>query len=221
MKSTRKHKLLTVGLLILPTLALALAAQQSNSFVIAGQPGSARVIQMDGLNYVEVEGLARLTNGSISFNGNQIVMALPGATSGAATSAGPEAGFSKEFVVAGVEVMAQIREWRAALRDAVAHSYRLTGDWLTAHRAEAQQALRVASVSARTSPDRSVLPFLTNEFENMRKLSDKYVQMSAAMTYIAPDAIDNDALDRKILTCARSLASMANANQFIDDGSCQ
>jgi hypothetical protein len=41
------------------------------------------------------------------------------------------------------------------------------------------------------------------------------------MTYIDPDSLKSDSLDQKIVTCARSLASMATANQFVDDGSCQ
>jgi hypothetical protein len=41
------------------------------------------------------------------------------------------------------------------------------------------------------------------------------------MTYIDPDSLDNDPLDQKIRACGPLLASMATANQFIDDGSCQ
>jgi len=55
------------ALVILPALALVVAAQQNSSLSIAGQAGSAKVIQVDGRNYVEVEAFARLTNGSISF----------------------------------------------------------------------------------------------------------------------------------------------------------
>src|SRR6266849_5162987 len=130
-------------LLILPALALSLAAQQSSSLIIAGQPGSAKVIQIDGRNYVEVEGLARLTNSSISFNGSQIVLTLPGATAHTPTPAAPATGFSKDFVTAGIEAMAQVREWHAALKNAIERSYPLGEDWLTAYRAQAQQALRL------------------------------------------------------------------------------
>ena len=112
-----------LGLLILPALASSLAAQQSNSLIIAGQPGSAKVIQVDGRNYVEVEGLARLTNSSISFNGNQIVLTLPGATADTPRPAAPSTGFSKDFVTAGIEAMVQIREWRAALKNAIDRGY--------------------------------------------------------------------------------------------------
>jgi hypothetical protein len=209
------------SLLILPALALSLAAQQRNSLVIAGQPGSAKVIQFDGRNYVEVESLARLTNSSISFSGNQIVLTLPGSTADASTSAPPSAGFSKDFVAAGIEAMAQMREWHAALKNSIDRNSPLAEDWLTANRVQAQQALRLASLAAKTTTDKNALPFLSNEFNNMRQLSDKYLQMSSSRTYIAPGSLDTDPLDQKIRTCGRSLASMATANQFVDDGSCQ
>jgi hypothetical protein len=202
------------ALLILPALALSLAAQHSNSLIIAGQPGSAKVIQVDGRNYVEVEGLARLTNSSISFNGNQIVLTL-------SSAAAPATGFSKDFVIAGIEAMALIREWHAALRNAIERSYPLGEDWLAAYRAQALTALRLASAAVNTTSDKNALPFLDNEFNNIAKLSDKYLQMAKSVTYIAPDSLDADPLDRKIRACAHSLASMATADQFVDDGSCQ
>jgi hypothetical protein len=209
------------ALLILLVLALSLAAQQSNSLIIAGQPGSAKVIQVDGRNYVEVEGLIRLTKSSISLNGNQIVLTLPGSAADAPTPATSTPGFSKDFVAAGMEAMAQMREWHAALKNAIDRSIPLGEDWLTAHRAQAQQALRLASLAANTAADKNAFPFLSNEFNNMRQLSDKYLQMSKSLTYIAPGTLDSDPLDQKMRTCGRSLASMATANQFVDDGSCQ
>lgn len=209
------------SVLILPALALSLAAQQSISLIIAGQSGSAKVVQIDGRNYVEVESLARLTNGSISFNGNQIVLTLPSASADYPTPAAPATGFSKEFVTAGIEAMAQMREWHAALKNAIDRGFPITDDWLTAYRAQAQQALRLASVSASTPADKNAFPFLSNQFDRMRQLSDKYLQISGSRTYIAPGSLDADPLDKKIRACVHSLASMATANQFVDDGSCQ
>jgi hypothetical protein len=55
----------------------------------------------------------------------------------------------------------------------------------------------------------------------MRALTDKYLQMTKSMTYIDPNSLDNDPLDQKLRACGHSLASMATANQFVDDGSCQ
>jgi hypothetical protein len=211
---------------ILLALAVSLAAQQSSSLIIAGQPGSAKVIQVDGRNYVEVEGLARITSSAISFSGNQIVLTLQSAAAAAPASAtpasaAPDTGFSKEFVTAGMEAVARMREWHAALKNAIDRGYPLAEDWLTASRAPAQQALRLASLAVNTAADKNVFPFLSSEFDRMRQLSDKYLQISQARTYIAPGSLDADPLDQKMRACGRSLASMATANQFNDDGSCQ
>lgn len=221
MNTTRKRNLSAAALFLVLGVALSLAAQQINSLNIPGQPGSAKVTQVDGRNYVEVEGLARLTNSSISFNGNQIVLALPGTAANAPAPAAPAPGFSKDFVTAGIEAMSQIREWRAALKDAIERSYRLNQSWDTANRAQAQQALRLASLAVNTTSDKNVFPFLTNVFNTMSAMSQKYLQMSTSMTYIEPNSLDSDPLNQKITACAHSLASMAAANQFINDGSCQ
>jgi hypothetical protein len=220
-KTTRKGNLSAAALLILAAAVLSLAAQQINSLIIVGQSGSAQVIQRDGHNYVDVEGLASLTQSSISFKGNQIVMALPGANTDLPTSVAPPAGFSKDFVTAGIEAMAQIREWRAALKNAIERNYPLTDTWLAPLRAQAQQALRLASIAVSTTSDKNVLPLLTNEFNNMSTLAGNYLQMSAAMIYIDPSSLDSNPLNQKITSCGRSLASMVTANQFIDDGSCR
>lgn len=221
MKITHKRNLSAAAVLILPYLALSLTAQQGMSLVIAGRPGSANVSQFDGRNYVEVEGIARLTDGSLSFRGNQIILTLPGANPDVPQPAASPAGFSKEFVTAGLEAMSQIREWRAAMRNAIERSYPLSETWLGTNRAQARQALRLASIAVNTTSDKNAFPFLTNEFNNMNALSQKYLQMSVAMTYIDPSSLDSDPLNQKIVACAHSLASMATANQFVDDGSCQ
>jgi hypothetical protein len=208
-------------------LAIAVAAQQTNSLVIAGQSGSAQVTQVNGHNYVEVEGLARMTGAALSFNGNQIVMnmPLPGAVAqqpaAQAAPPPPPPGFSKSFVAAGIEAMSQVREWHAALKNAIQGGYPLRADWLNALKAQAQQSLRLAGLAVSTDSDRNVMPFLTNEFNNMSQLSDKYVQKTVSMSYFGRDALANDPIDQKIMTCAHSLASMATTNQFVDDGSCQ
>ena len=84
----------------------------------------------------------------------------------------------------------------------------------------AATSLRLASVAASTESDRQAAVLLTNEFNNMNSLSDRFINANKSMTYVSHEALDNDPLDRKVLNCARSLAAMAANNQFVDDGSC-
>lgn len=183
------------------------------------------MVQMGGRSYVDIEALARVANGSLSFRGNQIVLTLPstgGSTpaSNHETSQSEAKGFSKDFLKAGIEEMAAIREWRSALMNAIRQGYPVTNDWLENFRGQAQQNLRLVSLAASTESDRKALQLLTNEFSNMRKLSDRFLEANKSRTYVSPNALDNDALDKRILNCAHSLAAMASNDQFLDDGSC-
>jgi hypothetical protein len=61
---------------------------------------------------------------------------------------------------------------------------------------------------------------MTNVFNNMKTLSDRFLEDNRTRTYIPPDALNNDPLDQRILNCAQSLAAMAASGQFIYDASC-
>jgi hypothetical protein len=180
------------------------------------------VVQVQGHNYVDIEGLARLTNGTISFRGNQIVLTLPsGAAPLAPTPAQPSTGVSKDFRTAGVEAMARLREWHAALRIGIEKGVPLATGWLDNYQAQAQEALRMASVVVSTDGDKTAYPILVSEYNNMKSLSDKYVAMTKAMDYIDPTSLQSDPLDQKVLACGHFLSSIASTQQFIDDGSCR
>ena len=202
-------------------LVLAIAAQQNTSLIVNGQQGTARVVQVEGHNYVDVEGLARLTNGSISFKGNQIVLNLPAPAAPSSGTVHQPAGFSKDFLNAGIEAMTRVREWHAALRIAIERGVPLGTGWLDAYQAQAQQSLTLTSAAISTDSDKSAYPILVNEFNNMKNLNDKYVGMTKAMNYIDPNSLQSDPLDQKLVACGHSLSTMVSARQFVDDGSCR
>jgi hypothetical protein len=210
----------------LPVLVKLCAAPQNRTLVLTGHPGELTVMEMGGRYYVDIEALTRVANGSISFKGNQMVLSLspptantPATNSEASPSTTP--GFSKDFLKAGIEEMSVIREWRIALINAIRQGYPVTEDWVASFRGQAQQNLRLVSVAASTDADRNALRLLNNEFNNMKQLSNRFVEANRSRTYVSPDALDNDPLDQKILSCAHSLAAMAANNQFVDDGTCQ
>ena len=209
----------------LAAFVMVRAAPQNRTLVLTGHPGELPVVEMGGRSYVEIEALTRLANGSISFRGSQIVMTLPspGANTPAnnfETDHSAASGFSKEFLRAAIEEMSVIREWRSTLTNAIRQGFPVTEDWVASFHAQAQKNLRLVSLAAATESDRNALKFVTNELTNMKKLSDRFVDANKSRTYIATDALENDPLDRRILNCAHSLATMAANNQFVDDGSC-
>ena len=200
-------------------------AQQNGSLVVSGQHGQAPVVQINGKSYVDIEALARLTSGSLSFNGNQVTLTLPASSVSTSTAASADSqpanpGFSKEFMKAGIEEMSVIREWRAALVNAVQNGYPVTNELVSGYQQQAAMNLRLTSVAISTDSDRSAFQLLSNELNHMQKLSDKILAARKNMNYISPDALNGDSLNQKILNCARSLASMAASGQFQDDGSC-
>jgi hypothetical protein len=224
-------------LLVVPVLALSQAAQQNRILIVNGQLGQVTVVQMNGRSYVDLETLARVANGSLSFSGNQITLTLPtsanappaapasisatSATSPTSAPAPANPGFSKAFLKAGIEAMSLVREWHSALANAIQNGFPLAESWLSGYRIQAQAGLRLASVAASTDSDQSAAQLLNSEFENMKTLSSNYVAARQSLDYIAPDALANDALNQKIVNCGHSLAAMAASGQFVDDGSCQ
>ena len=226
--------LILTMLLVLPALALCQAAQQTRILVLNGQLGQVTVVQMNGRSYVDLETLARVANGTLSFSGNQITLTLPSSTNApsaasASTSASTPTsapapanpGLSKAFLKAGIEAMSLVREWHSALASAIQNGFPIAENWLSGYRVQAATGLRLASVAASTDSDQSAMQLLNAEFENMKTLSNNYVAARQSLDYIASDALANDALNQKIVNCGHSLAAMAGSGQFVDDGSCQ
>ena len=217
-----------VFVFVVPVLVLSQDAPQNLMLNLNGHGYQVATKQMNGHTYIDVDALARAANGTISYLGKQMTLTLPGRTAdttapaantnAAAPAADP--GFSKEFMRAAIEAMSQVREWRSVLTNGVQNGYPIMSLGLGNYRAQAAQSLRLASVAVTTDADRNAFQLCTNEFENMRKLSDKMVASAQAMNYIAPDAVTSDPLDQRIMACARSLAAMATSGQFMDDGTC-
>ncbi len=209
-------------LLIVPGLAHSQAVQQSRTLIVNGQSGQVKVMEIDGRSYVDLESLARISNGTMGFSGNQITLMLPGSaanTASARSSPPANSGFSKEFLRASIEEMAVIREWRSGLVNSIENNYPIQEDWAERYRSQASTSLGLASVAASTDSDRSAVQLLSNEFDNMNALSVKLLAERKVHS-VSPETLKTDPLNQNILTCARSLAAMAVGGQFLDDASC-
>src|SRR5271167_1573417 len=218
-----RTSMMLATILLLPLLVLM--AQETSALLIEGPQGQTRVIQVQGINYVEVDELARITGGSLRFVRNQIMLTLPGGgdTSAHAAQSAPQpaAGLSKPFLTAGIETMREILEWHAELKNAIERGYPLSDTWFGNYRRQIQASLKQFEAAASTDLDQRALPLLANEFNTMSALTDKYLKITVSMDYLAPDSLNSDTLYQQLLTCWQSLASMASSNQFVDDGSCQ
>jgi hypothetical protein len=228
--------LLAALVVVVTGIALAQDANQNRTLIVNGQSVSVAVIQVNGRSYVDLEALASAVNGSLSFSGNMIALTLPGSPAGSptnslastnttsapapATAPASNPGFSQAFLTAGIEQMSTLREWHAALAAAIQNGTPVDGGWLAPYRDQAATNLRLASVAIQTNSDRRAFQLLTNEFQNMAKLADRYIAKRANLSYISPDALQNDDLNQRIVACGHSLGAMAASGQFVDDGSC-
>ncbi len=224
-------------LLIILAVVVSLRAAERHTLIINGESTEVPVIFVNGHPYVGLEGLAHALNGSVSSSGAKVALNLPpssahrapsSTTASAAPAPAPaptqaassNPGFSREFLNAGIEQMSTLREWHTALQTAIQSGIPLSAGLLQPYRAQATTNLRFASVAAATTADRNAYQLLNSVYLNMGKLSDKYVNMRANLTYVAPDALQNDELNQHIIACGRFLGAMAASGQFSDDGSC-
>lgn len=221
-RNTIRTSVMLAGILLLPLLIVV--AQETTSLLIEGPQGQTRVIQIQGKHYVEVGEVARITGGSLRFAGKHIILTLPGSdTPAQATESAsqPAAGLSKPFLTGGIETMREILEWHAALKNAIERGDPLSETWFGNYRRQVRFSLAQARAEARTDLDQKAFPLLTNEFNTMNDLTDKYLKIAVSRDYLAPNSLDGDPLNQKLLTCWQSLASLASANQFVDGSSCQ
>jgi hypothetical protein len=208
------------ALVMLPAGAAAQTPQKSALFAVAGHPGAAHILQINGKSYVEIEALARLTQGSLSFNANQTTLTLLPAGAEAPPATPKKAGFSTAFVQASIEDLSFIREWRIAIVNAVLNNSPLAEEWVSAHSRLANKNLALASAAAATDDDHSAAPLLSAELNNMQKLSELYLAMRNQAALISPDTFNNAPLEEQILNCAKGFVSMTESHEFQDQPAC-
>jgi hypothetical protein len=194
---------------------------EKRTLILNGQPTQVPVVTVNGQSFVALDALAAAANGTLSYSGNTISLNLSGVNGAlSANAASSNPGFSQSFLTAGIEAAATLREWHAALQSALENGIPVTAALLSPYRAQAITSVRLASAAVETPSDRKALHLMNNEFQNMARLSEKYVKLRDNLTYVAPDALQNDDLNRRIIACGHALGAMAASGQFADDGSC-
>jgi hypothetical protein len=202
----------------------AMSPEQLLTLEVTGHSGSVPVAQINGRNYVELEALARVANGTLSFNGNHVTLTLSTGNENAVAAAAPSpeatTGLSKEFLRAAIEAMSNVREWHSVLASDIENQYPFTLQGLASYEGRATRNLRLAQSAATTESDLTAKRLITNAYQKMKQLSDKYMSQRASATYIASDALKNDSLDQSIIACGKSLGAIVASGQVVDDGSC-
>ena len=218
-----------LALLFVSVTVFGQAQQQSTTLVVNGKSGQVPVIQRGGRTYVDLGALAQLANGSLSFSDNGIALTIP--SSHASDSAAAEAStatddtsLSRGFMKAGIEEMALLREWGAAVAYAIQNGYPIQPAWAANYQQKAAQGASMAEVAATTGGDKQALQLLSNEYHGVRDWSDKLVEASKSMNTakysMSPGALREDPKSQKLIACWQFLGSMLSSGTFQDDSSC-
>ncbi len=224
-----KHKPVMLGaVLLMAAMAMAQSQREREVLSVQGYQGQASVIRYQGRVFVDAQALAQITNGSLSFEKNRIILTLPGADGSLSTNEAHTSGFSRPFMKAAIEAMASIREWGGILMVRVQDGFpvgnTMAGNSIVAFQDRAADNVALASAAASTASDSRGLELLQNEFNNVQVWSDNFVEarnsMSAANLTVSEGALKNDEGAQKILRCGQFLAQMFASGSFQDDAVC-
>jgi hypothetical protein len=227
---TKRTSFVVVAIVAALLISTAQTQPQREELLIQGYSGQATVARSQGHALVDVQDLARITNGSLSFEGNRITLAIP--RSGAAEqpdrdSAG-ESGFSPAFRRAAIEAMASMREWGGILKVIVENGYpvgrAMAGNTIRAYEGRAADNLALAGVAASKEDDHRALELLTSEFTNIKSWADHFIDarnsLNAAELSTSDDPLKGDEEAQKLLDCGQFLAQMLARGTFQDDATC-
>jgi len=224
-----KHRPVMFGaVLLMVAMAMAQSQRERETLSVQGYQGQANVIRYQGHVFVDAQELAQITNGSLSFEKNGIILTLPGPDGSSSSVEAHTSGFSRPFIKAAVEAMASIREWGGMLMVTVQNGYpagnTMAGNTIVAYQDRAADNVALASAAASTASDSHGLELLQNEFNNVQVWSDRFVEarksMSAANLTVSEGALNNDEDAQKILRCGQFLAQMFAGGTFQDDAVC-
>jgi hypothetical protein len=218
-----------LALMTIVVMASAQTQRQSETFSVQGYMAQANLIRSQGRVLLDVQDLARITKGSLSFEGNRIILTLPrrDASEQPADDAA-KAGFSAAFRRAAIEAMASIREWGGMLQVIVENGYpvgrAMAGNTIRAYQGRAADTIALAAAAASTDSDRRGIELLRNEFNNLQAWAESFIDARNSMRAVdlttSENALKNDPDAQKIISCGQFLAQMFAGGTFEDDAAC-
>jgi hypothetical protein len=206
------------------SLAAVLFAQRTPDIklLVNGKTMSAAILQVDGRSYVDVETLARITNGSVTVEPNQIVLTIPDSNPDT-TSPPATQGLSKNFASAAIATLAEMKEWKGVLGTMVTFGLAVDGRWAQTYHDRVQTSLAQASVAASSNADHNALQLLSTQFANLAKWESDVVAERQALNgarTVDPNALQNDPVLAKFSNCGKFLSTMLGSGIFADNSSC-
>src|SRR5580704_11606568 len=231
MNQSGKFLLFLLGLGIILSVCETVAQDKPiRTLVVNGRTIETAVVEVEGRSYVDVEGLAQVIGGSVTFEPNQITLTLPepapAATPADASSAAPQAAddMSKQFQQLAVFTLAEMREWRGAISAFVTSGAPVVGTWPDDYHERVDNDLLQATLGASTVQDNQAVQLLQQEYALLSDWANQVLGERKAMDAsrnIDPNSLQNDKALAKISKCGQFLSSMIVGGNFYDDSSCQ
>jgi hypothetical protein len=226
MFSIMERPVIVGAMLMSAVMALAQTQVQRETLSVQGYQGQATVIRNHGRVFVDVEELARITKGSLSFEEDRIILTF--APAEPARNTATKLGFSLGFMRAAIEAMASIREWGGMLQVIVENGYPVgkatAGNTIRAYQGRAADSVALASAAASTDDDHRGLELLRNEFSNLQAWAESFVDarnsLSAAELSTSENPLKDDQDAQKMIRCGQFLAQMFAGGTFQDDAAC-
>jgi hypothetical protein len=218
-----------VAVLVAPAAMPAQTLSGEETLLVQGYSGEAKVVRSQGHIFVDAQDLARITNGSLNFEKNRIILALPRSdTSQLAVDDAAEAAFSRAFMRAAIEAMGSVREWGGMLQVIVQNGYpvgkALAGNTIRAYQGRAADKIALAATATSTDSDNRGLELLRNEFNNVQAWAEAFVDarnsLSAADLSTSENAVNDNEGAQKLMHCGEFLAQMFASGTFQDDAAC-
>ncbi len=225
MHPLRKWLAILVFVLALSAILAAQTGVKKRTVVVNGMGGEVLVYEIDGRQYIDLAALAQIANGSLSYQGNQIVLNVPAASHEPPPqqASGPGS-MSNNFMGAAVQALAAIKQWRLAMAYGITKGIPGDGSQIAILRDKAAEATRLAKVAVANDSDSSAMQLLNNQFNFVMKWYEKLVQgrkqMNTGNYSMSQDALANDSLYQKIASCSDFLNTMIPGGTYSDDGTC-
>jgi hypothetical protein len=229
MRTKSYASLIVAAVLMMLATSSSQTQRQGETLSVQGYAGEANVVRMQSRIYVDLEEFARITNASLSFEDERIILALP-RKNGIDRAPQKEAasGFSGPFIKAGIEAMASIREWGGMLQVIVENGYpvgkAMAGNTILAYQGRAADSVSFAATSASTDSDYRGLELLRNEFNNLQGWAESFVDarnsLNAANLSISEHPLKDDQDVQKMIQCGQFLAQMFVSGKFQDNSAC-
>jgi hypothetical protein len=215
-------------LAVVPFIAFGIGVAQAQQHAertleVNGHTGKAIVYDIYGKSYVDLESLAKIANGSLSFHGDGIVLHLP--AEGAVSHEQPRtAGMTNDFTKASLQVLASLKDWTHTLSHELQSGLASHSSSLAALRNKAADQLRFATLNASNESDEHALRLLTLHFNQLdnwnNKLAGERKKLDMAKYYSNPNALATDESYRRITTCEDFLGTMLPSGHFQDSHAC-